>query len=341
MIGGTLMKRRTILELLAIIAIVTTGAWAAAHILKMKRPTAVDEAHHDHHTGGDAHGEEDHAGHSDEHSKHEPAQVRLTPEQRRNAALVIEETQPAQIRTMLPLYGRIEENQDAMAHVVPRFPGVLKEVRKRLGGKVAKGDVLALVEANESLRIYEIKSEIDGTIIEKDATRGEFVRDDKEIFTIADVSTVWVHQSVFRQDFQLLKESQPVTVHYGDARIATKIDYISPFGAQTTQTMLARCVISNPRGDLRPGLFVTADVQIGEVDAPVTVRSGALQLLEEKPVIFVVDKDVFAAREVDPGADDGDRLEIKSGLRAGEKYVAVNAFILKAEIGKGEAEHHH
>ncbi|HEX5177075.1 MAG TPA: efflux RND transporter periplasmic adaptor subunit [Chthoniobacteraceae bacterium] len=336
------MKRETLFQIGLISGIVAIAAFAGLRILKVERPRLAD-AHGEHHHADEEENEDEHHAqgeHGEEHDR-EHVHIRLTPEQRKYAGIGIEETRPATIKTMLTLYGKIEVNQDTMAHVVPRFPGVLKEVRKRLGEKVEKGEIVALVEANESLRVYEIKSEIAGTVIEKDATRGEFVRDDKEIFTIADVSTVWVHLSVFREDFDQLKVGQSVIVHHRTTPIEAKVDYISPFGAPTTQTMVARCVIPNASGDLRPGLFITADVEVGEVHAAVTVNAAAVQRLHEKPVVFVIEDDAFEPRVVELGAADRDRIEVRSGLQAGEKYVATNPFILKAEIGKGEAEHSH
>lgn len=265
--------------------------------------------------------------------------VELTPEKRKAAALELAEAAPATIKNLLPLYGKITTNEEAMAHVMARFPGIVKQVRKRLGEPVKKDEVLAVVESNESLRTYELTAAVAGTIITKDATPGEFVKDDMTLFTIADLSSVWVDLSVFRQDFKLLKVGKAVTLHVGDDAepIQTKIDYISPFGTEGTQTMLARCIVPNTNGDLRPGLFVTAEVATGEVEAPVAVKIGAIQTLHEKTVVFVEDGDAFEAREVDLGVKDNEHVEILSGLLPGDKYVAVNSFILKAEIGKSEA----
>ncbi len=275
----------------------------------------------------------------EEGEEHEAPKVKLTPAARKNAALKIEEAGPAKVKTLLPLYGKLVANEEALAHVQPRFPGVAKEVRKRLGDRVEKGEVLAVVESNDSLRTYDIKSEIAGTVISRKISLGAFVKNEDTIFTIADLSTVWVDLSVFQQDFERLQIGQEAAIHPGSQSevIEGKIAYISPFGAEGTQTMLARCVLPNPKGRLRPGLFVTAEVATGETDAPVTVKLAALQTWKDKPVVFVEDGDAFAAREVELGVRDSESVEILSGLLPGDKYVSENSFILKAELGKGEA----
>jgi cobalt-zinc-cadmium efflux system membrane fusion protein len=69
--------------------------------------------------------------------------------------------------------GEIAVNYDRLAHIAPRFPGVVIQVNKHLGDKVHKGDVLAIIESNEGLVPYEVQSLLDGTIIEKHITIGE------------------------------------------------------------------------------------------------------------------------------------------------------------------------
>jgi cobalt-zinc-cadmium efflux system membrane fusion protein len=127
----------------------------------------------------------------------------------------------------------------------------------------------------------------------------------------------------------------------GQKHIHATVNYISPFGSEGSQTMLARCVVANPEGLLRPGLYVDGEVVTGEVTADVTVKNGALQELEGKTVVFVAEGNAFAARVVVVGVRDTERSQINSGIAAGERYVADNSFVIKAELGKSEAEHEH
>lgn len=336
-------------QLFIIPIVLALAVFAGWKIINTKPPAPQGE----HEEGGPGgHGGHAEGGGHGEHEEHEEhgkeGHVEMTPEQRKNANIGVEEAGEAKIKTSLSVYGKVAANEEAMAHVMPRFPGIVKAVKKRLGDKVAKGELLAQVESNESLKVYDVVSELAGTIIHKDITLGEFVKDDKTIFTVADLSTVWIDLSVFRQDFKLLSEGQSVEIHADTGRhsdeakpIGAKITYISPFGTEGTQTMLARAVVENTAGDLRPGLFVTGEVITGEIEAPVAVKAGAIQTLKDKTVVFVAEGDAFEAREVELGVKDSERVEITSGLLPGDKYVAVNSFVIKAEIGKGEAEHSH
>jgi cobalt-zinc-cadmium efflux system membrane fusion protein len=269
----------------------------------------------------------------------EMGRVELDEKKSKNANLDVEVAGPAKIKPTLQLYGKIAMNEDALANVSPRFPGLVKTVSVRLGDKVEKGQVLAIVESNDSLRNYQVTSEIAGTIIKKEVTIGEVVRDDKPIFTVADLSTVWIDFSVFLQDFERVKLGQTVRIIYADNAkpITGKISYIAPIGSENTQSLLARAVAPNSGGLLRPGLFVMGDLETDEVEVPVAVRPDAIQTLNEKTAIFVVEDKAFEAREVKLGARDDNHVQVLSGLNPGDRYVSANSFLLKAELGKSEA----
>lgn len=326
--------KKFFLQLILIAAIGLAASWGAREIMKTEppKPKGEEQEHGGEHGDGDAHGHEEHG---------KEGHVELSEAKRKAANLKVEEAAGATIKTLLPLYGKIATNEEAIMHVQPRFPGLVKEVTKRLGDTVKKGEKLVVVESNDSLRPYEITSEIDGTVIEKDVTLGEAVKDENTLFTIADLSSVWVDLTVFRQDFGKLKVGQSVAIHVGNVAetIESKIGYISPFGTEGTQSMLARCIVPNTKSDLKSGLFVTAEIATGEIQAPVAVKLAAIQTLKEKTVVFVEEGDAFEAREVELGAKDNQFVEVLSGLVPGDKYVSDNSFILKAEIGKEEAEH--
>lgn len=269
--------------------------------------------------------------------------VTLTPEAVSMAEIAIDTAGPRPVRSTLRLTGHIGPNEDRMTHVIPRFPGVVKEVRKRLGDPVARGEVIAIVQSNESLELYEVRSQIAGSVIKKHVTPGEFVAVDDDIYVVADLGSVWVDLNVYRQDFARLALGQRVRLDAGEGIEPAEgtIGYISPFGAPSTQTMLARVELPNPDGAWRPGLFVTGDVIVEESDVPVAVRVDALQTFRDWTVVFIQVGDAFEVRPVEIGRRDGDFVEITSGVEAGQRYASVNSFVVKAELGKSAASHDH
>ena len=107
------------------------------------------------------------------------------------------------------------------------------------------------------------------------------------------------------------------------------------------QTLTARVLLDNPERRWAPGLYVTAEVTLSETPVPIAVRHDAVQTLDGRSVVFVQREDGFLAQTVSLGRDDSRFAEALSGLATGDTYAATNSFILKAELGKGEAEHEH
>jgi cobalt-zinc-cadmium efflux system membrane fusion protein len=269
--------------------------------------------------------------------------VTLAPEQLEAAGIAVATAGPATIRERVVLNGRIAPNEDALAHMMPRFPGIVRSVHKRLGEAVARGDLLATIESNESLQSFELRSQLAGTVVAKDVSPGEFVSNDRELFQIADLSSVWVDLDVYRRDFGRLRVGQPVKIDAGDGSppVESTLAYLSAIGAVNTQSLLARAVLPNPDRSWRPGLFVTAEVEVGASPVPVAVAIDALQRVRDWDVVFLAAGDVFEAQPVELGRRDGVHVEIVSGLAAGQRYVAAGSFILKAEAGKSGATHDH
>jgi membrane fusion protein, heavy metal efflux system len=237
----------------------------------------------------------------------------------------------------LHLNGMLRANQESVVQVTPRFPGVVRDIRKRIGDAVVKGDQLASIESNQSLTTYDLKAPISGTIIERQISLGEYASEQKPAFVVADLSTIWVELSVYRHDFKRVRIGDEVLIDPDDGGgdVKATISYVSPVGASDTQTALARAVLANPEGRLRPGLFVTARLVLAKRNASVAVRAGAIQTLENQTVVFVREGDKIEARPVLIGESDAQHAEVKSGLSEGEPYVAENSFVVKAEMYKG------
>jgi membrane fusion protein, heavy metal efflux system len=246
----------------------------------------------------------------------------------------------AVLRDSLLLNGMVQPNQESLVQVTPRFPGIVREVRKRIGDQVQKGDVLAVVESNQSLTPYELKASLAGTVIDRQTTLGEYVSEQKPAFVIADLSTVWIDLSVYRRDLGKVHVGDQVFIDPADGGtpIEARIAYLSPIGSSETQSALARAIVANPDQRLRPGLFVTARLTLSERKVAVAVKASALQTIENRAVVFVRSDDKFEPRDVEIGERDPQFVEITFGVLEGDVYAARNSFILKSEMGKGAAD---
>lgn len=255
----------------------------------------------------------------------------------------IAKASPGVLRDSLLLNGIVQPNQESLVQVTPRFPGIVREVRKRIGDRVQKGDVLAIVESNQSLTPYELKASLAGTVIDRQTTLGEYVSEQKSAFVIADLSTVWVDFSVYRRDLKRVGIGDQILIDPADGGppIEAKISYLSPVGSSDTQSALARAIVPNAELRLRPGLFITGRLTLSAKKVGVAVKSSALQTIEGRTVVFVRNGEKFEARDVEVGDRDPELVEIAFGLLEDDLYAAKNSFIVKAEMAKGSAEHEH
>ena len=247
------------------------------------------------------------------------------------------------LRESLFLNGIVQPNQESLVQVTPRFPGIVREVRKRIGNAVQKGDVLAVIESNQSLTQYELKASLAGTVIDRQITLGEYASEQKPAFVVADLSTVWVDFSVYRRDLKRVSVGDQVFIDPADggAPIDAKISYLSPVGSSDTQSAIARAMVPNAGQRLRPGLFVTGRLMLTAKKVGVAVKSSALQTVENRTIVFVRNGEKFEARNVVIGERDPQLVEITDGVLDGDVYAAKNSFIVKAEMTKGAGGDEH
>ncbi|MBR1208142.1 MULTISPECIES: divalent metal ion exporter adaptor subunit IhpB [unclassified Bradyrhizobium] len=247
------------------------------------------------------------------------------------------------LRDSLLLNGIVQPNQESLVQVTPRFPGIVRDVRKRIGDVVQKGEVVAVIESNQSLTQYELKAALAGTVIDRQTTLGEFVSEQKPAFVIADLSTVWVDFSVYRRDLKRVSIGDQVFIDPADGgpAIEAKVSYLSPVGSSDTQSAIARAIVTNAEQRLRPGLFITGRLTLSAKKVGVAVKSSALQTVENRTVVFVRNGEKFDARDVEIGERDTHLVEIIFGVLEGDVYAAQNSFIVKAELAKGAGSDEH
>ncbi|KYF70786.1 efflux RND transporter periplasmic adaptor subunit [Sorangium cellulosum] len=198
---------------------------------------------------------------------------------------------------------------------------------------------------------YALIAPIDGTIIEKHIAVGEVLKEDTQVFVIADLSTVWVNVTVYAKDLHRVRVGQAAWVTAEGTRAAARgtVTYLGHVLDEGNRSASARVELREPDKGFRPGLFATVDVSVEEVDAPVVVADEAIQRVDGKEVVFVQEGDAFEARPVklgrrgaaDPAGQGAPVVEIAAGMSAGDRYVGKNSFVLKAELGKPEGGHAH
>jgi cobalt-zinc-cadmium efflux system membrane fusion protein len=194
-----------------------------------------------------------------------------------------------------------------------------------------------------ALSLYQIRAPFDGTVVEKQIAAGEAVKDDKAIFTVSDLSSVWMEVVVPAKDLSTVRTGAKAEVRATalESSATGKVSYVSALVGEQTRTATARIVVANPRGVWRPGLFATAEIGTEERDVPVAVSAQAVHSLDGKTVVFLRVPGGFVAQPVTTGLSDGRFIEIVKGMKPGLPYAAAGSNVVKAEHGKAGAEDAH
>ena len=212
-----------------------------------------------------------------------------------------------------------------------------------LKGQSARQQLTALDADGSESTLFELRAPFDGVVLTKNVATGQAVKDDEALFTVADLSTVWVEINVYAHDINAVKVGQKVKVEAAsiDLTASGEISYIGMQVGETTRSITARVVLPDPERRWRAGTFVTVTVVEEEYTAPVAVKRAGLQKFRDWDVVFVRAGATFEARPLELGRVDGEWVEILSGLSPGERYATDNSFILKADVGKSGASHDH
>ncbi|WP_039918517.1 efflux RND transporter periplasmic adaptor subunit [Cellvibrio mixtus] len=243
------------------------------------------------------------------------------------------------LQERIKLYGNLVADPLRISHIQARYPGLIRSVKPTIGASVKAGEVLAMVESNESLREYPLLSPIDGRVVERHANAGEFTAD-RVLFSVLDERVLELHLQVFPADASKIKAGQPVEVK-ADGQIATtRIEYITPRHGETP-TLEVHAPVDNNAGTWVPNQSVEGWITTAETAVAVRIDRRALQTFRDWQVVFIKVGDSYEIRPLELGRSDGNYSEVLGGLNAGDEYVVENAYVLKADLEKSGASHDH
>lgn len=221
-------------------------------------------------------------------------------------------------------------------------PGVAAGVRSLLEAStdrlkqwnVPQREIARLESSGSVQQVIEIDSPVSGYITERNALPNLAVQPDTRLYTITDLSTVWVFAQVFQNDLARIRTGQSAALtvdSYPTRTFRGRVDFIYPDVDMATRTARARLVFSNPNLLLSPGMFVNVSFRVPMGDQLVIPVDGVLQS-GTKQVVFV-DRGggYLEPREVQLGAQAGDRYIVSKGLKAGERIVTSANFLIDSE----------
>lgn len=198
-------------------------------------------------------------------------------------------------------------------------------------------------EVNADIARATLASPISGLIVDRHLTRGELVNTDTKLYTIADSSEVWVIGRAYERDIRFLRQGQETTVRldaFPGERFDGEVDYVASHLDPHTRTVQVRVVLPNPRGRLRPGMFGTVVIHIGE-DAEVAatnaklVPAEALQRITNGFAVFqVAGPGEYKLIPVQVLRKSREFAEVTGAIAIGDKVAVGDTFVLKSEVGK-------
>jgi membrane fusion protein, heavy metal efflux system len=258
------------------------------------------------------------------------------------AGIVVEPAGPARLEETIALSGRVELQPQGRAEITAWYPGRIVAMTKAIGERVRRGEALARVESSESLQTYTIPSPISGVVMARNANVGD-VAGAAPIYVIADATQVHAEFYVYPRDAERLRQGQPVTVRNlsGEHSVRATVEAILPTADMMTQTIVAHVDLPNADQAWRPGQAVEGDAVVAVHEAPLAVRTRALQRFRDFTVVFAQVGETYEVRMLELGRRTSDWTEVLGGIEPGEIYVHNNAFLIRADVEKTGASHDH
>lgn len=196
-----------------------------------------------------------------------------------------------------------------------------------------------------ALNRIAITSPLTGAIIAREATLGQPVLADAELFRIANLARVAVTLALSPADAGKVQPGTAINIVSGNRKATGRISFVSPVLDETTRQATVIAIINNQSGQWRVGENVMASMHLSQTTdadtSTVHVPQSAVQTIDNQPSVFVRVEQGFRVVPVSLGNPNGDLITITSGLKGDEQVANANSFTLKAELQKGEAEHDH
>ena len=197
--------------------------------------------------------------------------------------------------------------------------------------------VAGLAPGKDAGAVTTVPAPIAGVVTERIANPGLNVEASTKMFTVVDLSTVWVVADVYENDFSRVHVGSTASVTtkaYPDAMLRGRVSYIDPQVNATTRTAKVRIEVPNPREQLRLGMFADVEMEGAEAGSRTRVPRTAVQNVDDRTVVYLADREQpgrFIEREVRLGTAAGSDVEVVSGVAAGDSVVTDGSFFVRAE----------
>ena len=218
-----------------------------------------------------------------------------------------------------------------------RFPGddLLEAARRRLElFDVPQGFIEELERSGKPQKGVTLLAPASGFVTAKDIFEGQQIEPGMELYTITDLSDVWIEAQVYEYEAPFVRVGQEalLSLPYGPSlRLVGRVSYIYPYLDMESRTLRARFEFPNPDEILKPGMYADVDLEIDAGEGLLIPDSGVMDTGLRQMVFVEKSKGVFEPREVKLGVRSGGRAQILSGVSEGEQVVVRANFLLDSE----------
>lgn len=280
-----------------------------------------------------------HAGANHARAEHgSPPHIEISPAMAERAGIRTRIASAGQIAQSLRVYGNVSVPPGHMAQVRARFPGVVRTVNVQLGDAVRKGELLAIVESNDSLRSYSVQAPITGVVQALNVAPGDLATD-APLLTLLDDSALSLELKIFPQQRTAVHAGQALSILHTEPLIQSEITHLMPVPG--APYVIARAPLDNSTGRFAPGDLLAADIVLARTHAAVIVDNRALQQVESQSGVFIETEEGFVFQPLTLGQRDAQHTEVIHGLDTGTHYVVENSYLIKADLEKAGATHEH
>ena len=213
---------------------------------------------------------------------------------------------------------------------------LLEAARRRLSlWDVPKTEIARLESSREARRTFPLLAPRAGVVVSKEAIEGAYVDPSVELYTLSDLSRVWILVDVYEADvpFVHVGDHASLTVEGQSAALDGTIAFLAPTIDEATRTVKARFEVANKNGGLRPGAFVSAEMQL-HLGKGLAIPESAVIRTGPRSIVFVLHGEHgehLMPREVKLGVLVGDRYRVEEGLSAGDRVATGAQFLLDSE----------
>ena len=230
------------------------------------------------------------------------------------------------------------------ASTIPGVPGnttdLLAAAKERLRlWDVSDDQINAVLTSGSPMRTVPISSPASGFVIEKKVVQGQSIQAGDELYTIADLSDVWVEAQLREEDAGRVSLGATATLDftsYPGRPFTGRVTYIDPMLGETARTVKARITVLNTDARLKPGMYATVVLNSSTQSALTVPRSAVVQTGERALVFVDLGNGKLNAQTVQLGRTGGDYVEVLSGLASGQRVVTSAQFLIDSESNVAE-----